>query len=471
MDGWEVVIGLEVHAQVVSDSKLFSGARVDFGASPNTNVSYVDAALPGMLPVLNEYCVKQAVMTGLAFGGAINLLSSFDRKSYFYQDLPQGYQITQFHEPIVRGGRIVLDSGKVVNIDRLHIEQDAGKSIHNGETYVDLNRAGVALMEIVTAPDMSGAEEAAEFVRKLRLLLRYIGTCDGDMEKGSLRCDVNVSVRRKGIKELGCRCEIKNLNSMRYLIQAVHYEANRQISLIENGGEVEQSTMLFDVDAGVTRVMRTKENSNDYRYFPDPDLYPLRLTSEYVRSVSECLPELPHMRKKRYVEEFGINEVDAEVIIAEKAVAEYFDDVVTVHAPKMALAWITSELFGRLKKNELPFESNPITSGMLIELLNFVVDGVISGKLAKQVLDEMFETGKSSKEIVESKGLKQVSDVEELKNIVCKILMEHPKEVQMYKDGKDRLFGFFVGQVMKNTGGQANPETVNEILRNLLNSR
>jgi aspartyl-tRNA(Asn)/glutamyl-tRNA(Gln) amidotransferase subunit B len=470
---WEVVIGLEVHAQVISKSKLFSGAATDFGAEPNTQVSTVDAAFPGMLPVLNRHCVEQAVRTGLGLDADINLRSVFARKNYFYPDLPAGYQISQYEAPVVGRGRVVLDmpdgSARDIGITRLHLEQDAGKSLHDQhpkETYVDLNRAGVALMEIVSEPDLRSAEEAGAYLRKLRSVLRYLGTCDGNMEEGSLRCDCNVSVRRPG-EPLGTRCEIKNLNSVRFVVQAIEYEARRQIDLIEEGGEVEQQTRLFDSARGETRPMRSKEQAHDYRYFPDPDLLPLVLEPEWVERLRAGFPELPDAKKARFVADYGLRPEDAAVLVAERATAEYFEKVAAGRDPKMAANWVIGDLFAALNKSGLEIEQSPVPAERLGALLDLIADGTISGRIAKEVFVEVVETGADPAAIVEQKGLRQVSDQGAIEAAVDAALAAHPAQVAQYKTNP-KVLGFFVGQVMKATQGKANPALVNELLRRKL---
>ncbi|MEQ9115762.1 MAG: Asp-tRNA(Asn)/Glu-tRNA(Gln) amidotransferase subunit GatB [Rickettsiales bacterium] len=471
---WEVVIGLEIHAQVTSKSKLFSGASTEFGGAPNSQVSLVDCALPGMLPVLNEYCVEQAVKTGLGLNCEINKYSRFDRKNYFYADLPQGYQISQMYHPIVGSGFVEIDlnenESKKVGIHHIHLEQDAGKSMHDQSpeySLIDLNRSGVALMEIVTEPDMRSSFEAGEFVKKLRNILRYLGTCDGDMEKGSLRCDANISVRKPG-DELGTRCEIKNLNSVRYIIRAIEYEVERQIDLIENGGTVDQETRLFNVSTGETRTLRSKENAHDYRYFPDPDLLSINLDEAYIDKVRAQLPELPDHKKKRYMQEFGLTPYDASVLSVDKDAAEFFDEVSKLCNPKLAANWISGEFFARLNKNDQTVATSKVTPAKFAGLISLITDDTISGKIAKDVFDEMFETGEEATKIVESKGLKQITDSSEIEAIIDKILADNGDKVEQYKSGKDKLFGFFVGQTMKGTGGKANPKVVNEILKQKL---
>ncbi len=472
---WEVVIGLEVHAQIKSNTKLFSSSVAEFGAEPNTNVSFVDAAMPGMLPVLNPYCVNQAIKTGLAIKANINNLSVFDRKNYFYADLPQGYQISQFRRPIVSEGEISIDmpyGRKKIRVERIHIEQDAGKSIHDQsptESFIDLNRSGVGLMEIVTYPDLRSAEEAGEYIKNLRQILRYVGSCDGDMEKGSLRCDANVSVRKYGESKFGTRNEIKNLNSIRFIIQAINFEVQRQIDLIENGGVVEQATRLFDTNTGSTRVMRTKEDAHDYRYFPDPDLYPLKIEDSEITKIKQSLPELPEDKKNRYINQLGLSEYDAGVLTAEKEIAEYFDNLFNkTQDAKLSVSWLTAELFGRLNKLGLEISNCPVTSENLAELVNLIKDGTISGKIAKDVLDEMISSNKKALQIVEEKGLKQVSDSGAIEKAIDEVISKFPNEVAEYKSGKDKLFGFLVGQVMKLTQGKANPKGVNDLLKDKL---
>ncbi len=469
---WEIIIGLEMHAQVISNAKLFSGASTDFGAEPNTQVSFVDAGYPGILPVLNEKCIEQAVKTGLGINAKINLRSVFDRKNYFYPDLPTGYQISQFYHPIVEHGKVYLDMPngvvKEVGVTRIHLEQDAGKSLHDqspNETFIDLNRAGVALMEIVSEPDLRSSEEAGEYVRKLRSIVRYLGTCDGDMEKGSLRCDANVSVRRVGENKLNTRVEIKNINSIRNIMRAIDHEAARQVSVMEGGGSIVQETRLFDANTGETRTMRSKEEAHDYRYFADPDLMPLVLTDEYVDAIRKSLPELPDQKIRRYTKEMGLSHYDASVLVSEKLVAEYFEEVAKKSDAKVAANWITGELFGRLNKEGLSIEENPISAAQLSELLELIGNGTISGKIAKGVFDTMFVSGGSAKEIVESQGLTQVSDNSAIQKIVDDVIAQNPDKVAEYRSGKDKLFGFFVGQVMKLSQGKANPSLVNDVLK------
>jgi aspartyl-tRNA(Asn)/glutamyl-tRNA(Gln) amidotransferase subunit B len=472
---WELVIGLEVHAQVNTQSKLFSGAPANFGAEPNENVAFVDAGMPGMLPVINAKAIEQAVATGLAINAQINLHSVFDRKNYFYADLPQGYQISQFLDPIVGKGSVEVDmpdgSVKVVGITRIHLEQDAGKSLHEYSpdfSYIDLNRAGVPLMEIVSEPDMRSPEEAGAYFKKLRAIVRYIDSCDGDLEKGNMRCDANVSVRKAG-EPFGTRCEIKNVNSVKFLMKAIEFEAHRQVELIESGQTVRQETRLFDSATGETRTMRTKEDAHDYRYFPDPDLLPLVLTQEYVDEIKSRLPELPDTKKHRYMEKLGLSAYDAGVIVAEKANAEFFDALIASgHDAKLASVWMTAELFGRLNKLDLDIERSPISPAQLSGLLQLIEDDTISGKIAKDVLDFMIETGKDAASIVEEKGMKQVTDLGAIEKVIDEVIAANPDKVAEYKSGKDKLFGFFVGQVMKLSGGKANPNAVNELLKKKL---
>lgn len=471
---WEVVIGLEVHAQVSSEAKLFSGSATEFGAEPNSQVSFVDAAMPGMLPVLNEFCVEQAVKTGLGLNAKINLLSAFDRKNYFYPDLPQGYQISQFYHPIVGEGSITINVDNIekqIRIERIHLEQDAGKSIHDqspDSSFVDLNRCGIALMEIVSAPDMRSPKEAAEYVKKLRSILRYLGTCDGDMEKGSMRCDANVSVRRVGDNKLNNRCELKNINSMRYIVKAIEHEAERQVDIYESGGEVAQETRLFDAETGETRAMRSKEDARDYRYFPDPDLMPLSITQEYIDEIKSHLPELPEQKQLRYINQLKLTPYDAEILTNEKETALYFEEVIKDSDPKMAANWISAELFGRLNKASIALSECKVTPTKLSGLLKLIGDNVISGKIAKDVFDLMFENGEDALKIVEEKGLQQVTNVGEIETIILQVINENPDKVVEFKSGKDKLFGFFVGQVMKLSGGKANPAMVNDLLKDKL---
>ena len=463
---WEYAIGLEVHAQVASLAKLFSGAPTAFGAEPNTQVSLVDAAMPGMLPVINRACIEQAVRTGLGFGGAVARYSVFDRKNYFYPDLPQGYQISQYTQPIVSGGTVEIP-GRTVRITRLHLEQDAGKSVHDRDperTLIDLNRAGVALMEIVSEPDLRSPEEAAEFLTRLRALLRWLGTCDGNMQEGSLRCDANVSVRRPGA-ELGTRTEIKNLNSIRFLREAIEYEGQRQVEVIEAGGEIEQETRLFDPDRGETRAMRTKEDAHDYRYFPDPDLLPLELDEDFIEEIRAAMPELPEARRRRFVEALGLSDYDAGLLTAERARADYFEAAAEGRDAKQAANWVAGEFLGRLNREGLEIEAAPIPAAGLGALIDLVADGTLSGRMGREVFEAMWETGRPAAAIVEERGLKQISDTGALEGLVDELLVREADKAAAYRAGRTKLLGFFVGQVMKATGGKANPKVVNEILR------
>ncbi len=472
---WEIVVGLEVHAQISTKSKLFSSASTEFGAEPNHNVSFVDAAMPGMLPVINELAVEQAVRTGLGLQAQINRRSVFDRKNYFYADLPQGYQISQFLDPIVGKGEVELDmpDGTIrkIGITRLHLEQDAGKSMHEHSpefTFIDLNRAGIALMEIVSDPDIRTPEEAALYLRKLRAIVRYLGTCDGDMDKGSMRCDANVSVRRVGVQEFGTRCEIKNVNSVKFVQKAIEFEAERQVALLEAGGTVVQQTRLYDSVKNETRAMRNKEEAHDYRYFPDPDLPPLEFSEEFVAKIKATLPELPDEKKHRYIRTMGLSPYDASVLVADKSVAEYFEKVANDNDAKLAANWITAELFGRLNKIEATIETSPITPEKMSGLLKLISDNTINGKIAKEVLDKMFESGKDAATIVEEEGLKQVTDTGAIDKAIAEVLAANADKVAAYKGGQEKLFGFFVGQVMKASGGKANPAAVNELLAKAL---
>lgn len=472
---WEIVIGLEIHAQVTSKSKLFSGAATEFGNEPNSNVSLVDAAMPGMLPVINEYCIEQAVRTGLGIKAQINLRSVFDRKNYFYPDQPSGYQISQFSDPIVGEGIVILDmkdgTTREVGVERIHLEQDAGKSMHDqspSHTFVDLNRAGVALMEIVSKPDMRSSEEAVEYVKKLRAIMRYLGTCDGDMEKGNMRCDANISVRPKGNTELRTRCEIKNVNSLRFLQKAIEFEANRHVDLYESGGKIDQETRLFDASTGETRTMRSKEDAMDYRYFPDPDLLPLDISQKFVDDIKASLPELPDEKKERYINDLGLSQYDASVLVAEQAVTVYFETATKNVDAKLAANWVTAELFGRLNKAGLSITESPVSATQFNGLLKLISDNTISGKIAKDVLDLMMESGKDADAIVEEKGLKQVTDTGAIEKVIDEVLAANQDKVEQYRSGKDKLFGFFVGQTMKASGGKANPAAVNELLKKKL---
>ncbi len=472
---WEMVIGLEVHAQITSDSKLFSGAATEFGAAPNAQVSLVDAAFPGMLPVINKKCVEQAVRTGLGLKAEINLVSVFDRKNYFYADLPQGYQISQFKNPIIGKGEIFLDLAngetRKIGITRLHLEQDAGKSMHDQsptETYVDLNRAGVALMEIVSEPDMRSGEEAGAYLKKLRAIMRYLGTCDGNMEEGSMRCDVNLSMRRVGDQKLGTRCEIKNVNSIRFVQQAIEYESQRQVEVLEGGGSINQETRLWDTSKGETRSMRSKEDAHDYRYFPDPDLLPLKLEAAWVEGIKRTLPELPDEKKARFISEYGLKPYDAAVLVAEKASANFFEKVAKGRDGKLASNWVTIELFGGLNKLGKNIDESPVSAEALGGLVDLISNQTISGRIAKDVFEEMLASGKAAAQIVEEKGLRQVTDTGAIEKAIDQILAANADKVAEFKSGKDKLFGFFVGQVMKATGGKANPAILNELLNKKL---
>ncbi len=477
---WELVIGLEVHAQIVSNAKLFSGASTAFGAEPNTQVSFVDAAMPGMLPVINEVCVEHAVRTGLGINGEINLVSIFDRKNYFYADLPAGYQISQFTHPIVGKGHldIELEDGTVrrIGITRRHLEQDAGKSIHDQhpeKSYIDLNRCGVALMEIVSEPDLQSAEEAAAYVRKLRAIVRCLGTCDGNMDQGSMRVDVNVSVRKAGA-HLGTRAEIKNVNSIKFLSQAIDYEVERQVAILEDGGTIQQETRLFDSAKGITRSMRSKEHAHDYRYFPDPDLPPLVLDAKWVEDIRKSLPELPDAKKARLMKDYELPPYDASVLVSEMETAAYFEEALKSLKPlqaktaKLLTNWLMGEVFGALNRDNKTIETCPVSPADLAGLINQIQEGVISGKIAKEVFLLMWKTGHDAASLIEEHGLKQVSDDGAILKIVDQVLEENPKMVEDYKSGKDKLFGFFVGQVMKAMAGKANPELVNQLLKQKL---
>src|SRR5436190_16279137 len=481
---WEIVLGLEVHAQVASNAKLFSGAAVGFGAGPNEQVSLVDAAMPGMLPVINRYCVEQAVRTGLGLKAQTNHWSRFDRKNYFYPDLPQGYQISQFKDPIVGEGEVIVerDDGSTftVRIERLHLEQDAAKLLHDQDpnaTYVDLNRAGTALMEIVSKPDMRCSEEAAAYVKKLRTILIYLGSCDGDMEKGNLRADVNVSVCRPGAYEkfretgdfshLGTRCEIKNVNSFRFIQQAIEYEARRQVEILEDGGKIDQETRLFDTVKGETRSMRSKEEAHDYRYFPDPDLLPLVLDPAWVKEIEATLPELPDAKKARLQSQYGLTAYDAQVLITEQAPADFYEEAARGRDAKLTANWVTNDLAARLTAGGLDIADSPIKPAGIAELVQLIEEGVISSKIAKDVFERMWTGEGSAAEIVEKQGLKQVSDTGALEGIIDALIAANPGQAAAVKD-KPQAIGWFVGQVMKQTGGKANPGTVNQLLRSKL---
>ncbi len=472
---WEVIVGMEVHAQVTSQAKLFSGASTEFGGEPNSHVSLVDAAMPGMLPVINEECVKQAIRTGLGLKAKINLKSVFDRKNYFYPDLPQGYQISQYKSPIVGEGEVIVDmpDGETVHvgIERLHLEQDAGKSLHDQHpamSFVDLNRSGVALMEIVSKPDLRSADEAKAYVGKLRTIMRYLGTCDGDMEKGNLRADVNVSVRRPG-EPLGTRCEIKNVNSLRFMGQAIDYEARRQIGILEDGGVIEQETRLFDAAKGETRSMRNKEEAHDYRYFPDPDLLPLEFDQPYVDALQRGLPELPDEKKTRFMSAYGLSAYDAGVLVDERDSADFFEEVVrrpdgSMRDAKAAANWVINELFGRLNKEGRCIAGSPVSAHQLGAILDLIADGTISGKIAKDLFEIVWSEGGDPRTIVEARGLKQVTDLGAIETIVDEIIAKNPDKVAQAK-AKPTVIGWFVGQVMKASGGKANPQSVNELLK------
>jgi len=477
---WELVIGLEVHAQVSSNAKLFSGASTKFGAEPNSNVAFVDAAMPGMLPVINEYCVEQAVRTGLGLKAEINLWSAFDRKNYFYPDLPQGYQISQLYHPIVGEGEILVDMGpgvaRLVRVERIHMEQDAGKSIHDMDpnmSFVDLNRTGVALMEIVSRPDIRGPEEAAAYVTKLRQILRYLGTCDGNMQNGNLRADVNVSICRPGQYEkyqetqdfshLGTRCEIKNMNSMRFIQAAIDVEARRQIAIVEGGGEVTQETRLYDPDKNETRSMRSKEEAHDYRYFPDPDLLPLEIEQSWVDAIAASLPELPDEKKARFIKDFGLSEYDASVLTADAENAEYFEAVADGRNGKLAANWVINELFGRLKKEDHDISQSPVSPTQLGGIIDLISSDAISGKIAKDLFEIVYTEGGDPAEIVETRGMKQVTDMGPIEAALDEIIAANPAQVEKAKQNP-KLAGWFVGQVMKATGGKANPKAVNQLV-------
>jgi aspartyl-tRNA(Asn)/glutamyl-tRNA(Gln) amidotransferase subunit B len=475
---WEVVIGMEVHAQVTSNAKLFSGASTEFGGEPNSHVSLVDAAMPGMLPVINEQCVKQAVRTGLGLNAKINLRSVFDRKNYFYPDLPQGYQISQYKSPIVGEGEVVVElpggESVTVGIERLHLEQDAGKSLHDQSptmSFVDLNRSGVALMEIVSKPDIRSSEQAKAYVSKVRSILRYLGTCDGDMEKGSLRADVNVSVRKPG-EPLGTRCEIKNMNSIAFIGEAIEYEARRQIEIIEDGGSIDQETRLFDPNKGETRSMRSKEEAHDYRYFPDPDLLPLEFTDAYVAELKADLPELPDQKKARFIADLGLSSYDAGVLVAERESADFFETVLAklgngARDGKLAANWVINELFGRLNKEGVAIGVSPVSAVQLAAIVELIGEGTISGKIAKELFEIVWQEGGDPRALVETRGMKQVTDLSAIEKVVDDIIAANPDKVAQAK-AKPALMGWFVGQVMKSSGGKANPQAVNDLLKSKL---
>ena len=470
---WELVLGLEVHAQISSKSKLFSNAPTNWGGEPNSQVSLVDCGMPGALPVINEYCIDQAIITGLSLNADINKVSVFDRKNYFYPDLPQGYQISQFEYPIVSNGFITIDTNngkKKIGITRLHLEQDAGKSIHDQDSsnsYIDLNRSGCGLMEIVSEPDMRTPEEVAQYVKKLRVILKTIGSCDGNMEKGNMRVDVNVSVRLPE-QELGTRCEIKNVNSIKFIQQAIIFEAKRQIDIKENGGNIRQETRLFDPHNGETRSMRGKEESNDYRYFPDPDLPPLVISEKRIDELRKNLPELPDAKKERFIDNYKIKEYDAEILSNEKDVSDLFEELVKNRNPKFIVSWITVELFSYLKKIEKNLDEAKISTDKLGQLLDLILDGTISNRVGKEIFDEYMKSTLNAKQFIEDKGLIQLSDKDELNDLIMLIFEENPKMVSEYKSGKDKLLGFFVGQVMKKSSGKANPQLVNKLIREKL---
>ena len=479
---WELVIGMEIHAQVSSKAKLFSGASTEFGAEPNSNVSFVDAAMPGMLPVINKFCVEQAVRTGLGLKAEINLFSQFDRKNYFYPDLPQGYQISQLYHPIVGEGEVIVEMGneqaRLVRVERIHLEQDAGKSVHDMDpnmSFVDLNRTGVALMEIVSRPDIRGPEEAAAYVGKLRQILQYLGTCDGNMQNGNLRADVNVSVCKKGQYELyrkssdfgylGTRCEIKNMNSMKFIQLAINYEARRQISILEDGGEIHQETRLYDADKNETRSMRSKEEAHDYRYFPCPDLLPLQIEQLWVDNIKATLPELPDEKKARFIKNYGLTDYDSSVLTADVTHANFFEEVSKERDGKLSANWIINELFGRLNKEELTIENTPVSAEQLGDIIDLISSNEISGKIAKELFEIVWNEGGNPKKIVKDLGMKQVTDVGSIEAEVDKIILENPDQVAKAKINP-KLAGWFVGQVLRATSGKANPSVVNELIKN-----
>ena len=471
---YEVIIGLEVHAQVSSNSKLFSGSATKFGAEPNSQVSLIDSAFPGMLPVINKECINQAIRTGLGLNAKINNNSVFDRKNYFYADLPQGYQISQYKNPIVGEGKVLLDmpyGSKEIGIERLHLEQDAGKSIHDMDptsTYVDLNRSGIALMEIVSKPDLRSPDEVNAYIKKLRTIMRYLGTCDGNMQEGSLRADVNVSVRKVGDKKLGTRCEIKNVNSIKFMQMAIEYESNRQVEMLDEGKKIDQETRLFDIKKNETRSMRSKEDAHDYRYFPDPDLLPLKIEQKLIDDLKKTLPELPDNKKERFINDYGLNSYEANVLVSEKDISDYYEEVAKLSDKKLAATWMMGDLFAMLNDKGLNISHSPISAKNFAELVRSIKSGEISGRIAKEVFEIMVESGENPKKIIESKGMKQQSDPKELEKIINEILTKNKDKVDQYKSGKEKLFGFFVGQVMKQSGGKANPQLTNEILKKLL---
>ena len=473
---YEVIIGLEVHAQVLSNSKLFSGSSTKFGAEPNNQVSLIDSAFPGMLPVINEECIKQAVRTGLGLNAQINNYSVFDRKNYFYADLPQGYQISQYKNPIVGEGKVLLDMPyglKEIGIERLHLEQDAGKSIQDldpSNTYVDLNRSGIALMEIVSKPDLRSPEEVNAYIKKLRSIMRYLGTCDGNMQEGSLRADVNVSVRKLEDKKLGTRCEIKNVNSIKFMQMAIDYEAKRQVELLEDGKQIDQETRLFDTKKNQTRSMRSKEDAHDYRYFPDPDLLPLELNQQMINDLKKSLPELPDKKKERFIKEYSLTAYEANVLVSEKEISDYYEKVAKISDKKLAATWMMGDLFAMLNEKNLNISQSPVSAQSLAELVQSIKSGEISGRIAKDVFEIMVKSGENPKKIIATRGMKQQSNPKELEKIINEILLKNKDKVEQYKSGKEKLFGFFVGQVMKVSGGKANPQLVNEILKKTLKS-
>jgi len=468
---WEVIIGLEVHAQVLSKSKLFSSSATKFGAEPNSQVSLVDSAFPGMLPVINQFCIEQSVKTGLGLKAKINLKSVFDRKNYFYADLPQGYQISQYKNPIVGEGEVILDmpyGTRKIGIERLHLEQDAGKSIHDMDpdnTFVDLNRSGVALMEIVSKPDLRSPDEVNAYIRKLRSIMRYLGTCDGNMQEGSLRADVNVSVRKIGEKKFGTRCEIKNVNSIKFMQMAIEYEAKRQVELLEGNKQIDQETRLYDTKKNTTRSMRSKEDAHDYRYFPDPDLLPLNLKQSLIDKLKKELPELPDEKKERFIKEHNLSSYEANILVSEKEISNYYEEIIKGCDKKLAYNWIAGELFSVLNKKNISISQSPVSAKNLSTLIKMITSGKISGKIAKNVFEKMQDNDKDPQQIVEKEGLTQQSDPKELEKIISQVLSKNKDKVIQYKSGKEKLFGFFVGEVMKVSKGKANPQLVNEILK------
>jgi len=471
---WEVIIGLEVHAQVLSNAKLFSSSSTKFGAEPNCQVSLIDAAMPGMLPVINKFCIEQAIKTGLGLNAKINSFSVFDRKNYFYADLPQGYQISQYKFPIVGEGEVLLDMSygtKKIGIERLHLEQDAGKSLHDQDptkSFIDLNRSGVALMEIVSKPDLRSPEEVGEYIKKIRSIMRYLETCDGNMEEGSLRADVNISVRKVGDKSFGTRCEIKNVNSIKFMQQAIEFEAKRQIDLLEQGKSIDQETRLYDTKKNETRSMRSKEDAHDYRYFPDPDLLPLELENSFIQKIKNELPELPDQKKDRFINEYRLSNYEAAVLIADKETADFFEKVAKNSDVKLATTWIMGDFFASLNKLQKSISNSPITVENLASLLNLIKTNIISGRIAKEVFEMMLLDKRDPKIIVEEKGLIQQTDVKEIEKIIDKVLMDNQDKVTEYKSGKVKLFGFFVGSVIKESKGKANPGVVNDLLKKKL---